>query len=328
MDGSLAHATQACTGKRFPAIVIWGALGVVFVVVQTYVYLRWILSDDARPTKPGSDDVPAYSLISMRVFETLSMIALVIAIVWFVRGIRKTRRIDAVRLMMVGWLSAYWLDPFLNFLRPMFTYNASLVNMGSWAEFIPFFITENGNRIAEPLLVDPANYFITFTTTALSGVWAMKKATRRWPSINPVLRALCAVPAIWMAMGVLDVIATRFMHFDAWLVSHRSFSLWGGEFYQFPLIEFITFPLAFVACALVLYHQDDQGLTPIERGYNDLRASPQWVRTSLRVLAFVALCNIANWGYTTLMGVIALTGDPWPANTPTWLMDGLVALAG
>jgi hypothetical protein len=24
--------------------------------------------------------------------------------------------------MMIGWLSVYWLDPFLNFLRPMFAF--------------------------------------------------------------------------------------------------------------------------------------------------------------------------------------------------------------
>lgn len=308
-------------------VTVWAAAGAVFVAIQASVYLRWILSDDFRPTPTGADPVPAGTLVWMRVFEAASTLMLVIAIVWFVRGIRSTGRINATRLMMIGWLGAMWLDPFLNFLVPMFTYNAALVNMGSWSEFIPFFFLPGGNRIAEPLLVNPANYFVTFTSTAVAAAWAMRRAERRWPRIHPVVRSLCAIPAIWVSIGILDIVATRVMHFDGWLISHQAISLWGGQFYQFPVLELVLFPLPFIVCGLVLYAQDEAGHTPIERGVDTL-AVPGWAKTGLRILAFIALCSAVNWAYTTLTGVIALTADAWPADVPSWLSNELAPYLG
>ena len=125
--------------------------------------------------------------------------------------------------------------------------------MGSWANFIPGFIAPNGSKIAEPLLVDPANYFVTFTSTVMAGAWAMRKVKEKWPKVNTFVQSLCAIPAIWVAMGILDVVATQFLHFDGWLIAKWDLSLFRGNFYQFPIYEFLVFPLAFLACALLVY---------------------------------------------------------------------------
>ncbi|SNQ47221.1 conserved membrane hypothetical protein [Frankia canadensis] len=319
--------TETRAPRRVPPVVWWALLGAVFVVVQLYTYGSWVLSDGFHPTHTGVDRVPTYSRVVMRVFEVVSTVSLAGALVWFVRGIRKSGRIDATRLMMIGWLSAYWLDPFLNFLRPMFTYNAALVNMGSWANYIPGFRTPHGDRIAEPLLVDPSSYFVSFTLTALSGVWAMRKIKERRPDVSRTVQTLVSVPAIWISMGVLDVGATTLMHFDGWLITNHSLSLLGGGYDQFPLYEFLVFPAAFVACALLLYHQDEKGHTVIEHGLVQLRTA-SWVHTALRILAFVAFCNLANLIYTTIMGLIALVGDPWPVDTPSWLSNNLTPFRG
>ena len=304
----------------FRTINVWAVLGAIFLCIQIYVYSAWILSPGFHPTDPGGDPIPEYSRIAMIAFQAISVIIGAVVLVWFIRGVRDSGRIDAIRLMMLGWVSAYWLDPFLNFLTPMFTYNAYLVNFGSWSEFIPGWQSSQGARVAEPLLVDIPNYFYNFTFTAFVGYRAMQQVKVRWPSSGRITLALAALIGVWMAMTILDVVATRFMYFDAWPGSVQSMSLWGGQFYQFPGYELLIFPLVFVACAFLLNSRDSHGYTAIERGLDPLQRNRGWA-TSLRVLAFVGFCNVLNLAYTSTSGILALSADPWPRNMPSWLAN-------
>ncbi|MFT0170342.1 spirocyclase AveC family protein [Paraburkholderia mimosarum] len=252
-------------------------------------------------------------------YQWVSVLILIPVAIWFVYGIAKSRRIDAVRLMMIGWLSAYWLDPWLDFLRPMFTYNAYARNFGCWCRFIPFWQSPHA-RIAEPILIDAPSYFYTFTGTAVVALWAMRAVRKRWPRAGNVGLTFAGFAAIWMTMGLLDIAASRFMGFDAWPGAFQRASFWGGHYYQFPVYEFLLFPSAFVASAFLLMSVDGNGYTAIERGVERLECHAV-VRTALRVLAFVAFCNVLNLAYTTAMGVHAVYADPWPADMPSWLAN-------
>ncbi|MEO5641398.1 MAG: spirocyclase AveC family protein [Sphingomicrobium sp.] len=300
-------------------IRIWAALGALFLAVQLYAYGRWMASDDFRATALGADPVPTVPRIASITYEILSIATLAVALVWFVRGIRRTGRIDSTRLLMLGWLSAYWLDPWLNFLRPMFTYNAYHFNRGCWCEYIPFWQSPGGARIAEPLLIDPPSYFVTFTATALFALAAMRRAKGRWPKLSVAGLVLAGFVAVWATMGLLDIAATRLLGFDAWPIAFQRASFWGGRAYQFPIYEFVLFPSTFVACALLLYFADDNGTTIIERGVGAVRG--ERLQTTARILAFVAFCNLLNLGYTSAMGMHAQFADPWPRDLPSWLAN-------
>ena len=303
------------------AYVFWSIFGGFFLALQIYAYAAWIASPDFMPTPPGPDPIPPivrYSTIGYQIFAMLSLIP---ALIWFVLGIRKTGKIDTTRAMMIGWLSAYWLDPFISFLRPMFVYNASAFNYGCWCTHIPFWHTPHGSRIAEPLLIIAPSYFYTFTFTALIALWAMQRARRQWPGVGNIGLALAGFAGIWLTMEVLDVVATRFMGLDGWLVSFRSVSLWAGTPYQFPIYELLLFPAPFVACAFLLYYVDADGYTVIERGLGSAGGG-QWRRNGLRLLIFIAFCNLMNLAYTASMGIAATAADPWPAGVPSWLADG------
>jgi hypothetical protein len=269
---------------------------------------------------PGPDPVPAISRIAMIVYEVMACLTGAGSLWWFIQGITRTRQIDAVRLMMIGWLSAWWLDPFLNFLRPMFTYNAYLFNRGSWCNFIPFWQSSHGGRYAEPLLVVGPAYFYNFAFTAYAGYLTMRAAHRRWPNLNKFGLAVASWPGILAAMGLLDVLATWTISFDAWPGTEQALSLWGGKYYQFPIYEFVIFPFAFMLCAFQLFYRDPAGLTPIEQGVDRVGGGAGF-RVTLRVLALIAFCNLMNLGYTTTMGVLALHVPSWPANMPSWLAN-------
>lgn len=301
--------------------VVWVVLGVIALAVQLYAYAAWIASPEFKPTLAGADPLPAIAKISILGYEFFSMLTLIPAIIWFVYGIARTGKIDPIRALMVGWLSAYWLDPFLNVLRPMFTYNAAAINFGSWASHIPFWQSPGGARIAEPLLIVAPSYFYAFPITALIALWAMRRAESlrpglKWPGVT-----LAGFVGVWFSMELLDIVATRYMGLDAWPGSVRSLSLWGGTFYQFPIYELIMFPSPFVACAFLLRSGNAQGDTAIERGISELNA-PQWRRNILRILAFVAFCNVCNFAYTGGMALTSLVADPWPVGVPSWLANG------
>jgi hypothetical protein len=313
---SEAVARRAVT---WPRVYGWAALGAIFVGGQIYAYLSWLRSDEFRPVAVGADPIPDSVKTIISVYQWVSVTMLIPVAIWFVAGIAKSRRIDAVRLMMIGWLSAYWLDPWLDFARPMFTYNAYALNFGCWCRFIPFWQSASA-RIAEPILIDAPSYFYTFTGTAVVALWAMRAVRKRWPRAGSYMLALSGFVAIWMTMGLLDIAASRFMGFDSWPGAFQRLSFWGGHYYQFPIYEFLLFPSAFVASAFLLLHVDSAGFTAIEDGVDRI-AWPPAVRTALRVLAFVAFCNVLNLAYTTAMGVHAMYADPWPADMPSWLAN-------
>ncbi|MCP3715372.1 spirocyclase AveC family protein [Paraburkholderia sp. CNPSo 3281] len=300
-------------------VYAWAALGALFAFAQFYAYVAWIRSEDFRPVELGADPIPESVKATIDHYQWVSVLLLIPVAIWFIYGIVKSRRIDAVRLMMIGWLSAYWLDPWLDFLRPMFTYNAYAVNFGCWCRFIPFWQSPHA-RIAEPVLIDAPSYFYTFTGTAVVALWAMRAVRQRWPRAGNVGLTLAGFAAIWMTMGLLDIAASRFMGFDAWPGAFQRVSFWGGHYYQFPVYEFLLFPSAFVASAFLLMSVDNNGYTAIERGVDRLECHSA-VRTALRVLAFVAFCNVLNLAYTTAMGVHAVYADPWPTDMPSWLAN-------
>ncbi len=302
-------------------VLLWAIAGAVFLIVQIYAYGSWIASDHFRAVPVGTDPIPQISLIGVRIYEVLSIVMLVPVLFWFFRGIVQTREISTLRLLMIGWLSAYWLDPWLNFLRPMFTYNAYMFNRGCWCEFIPFWQAAGGRYIPEPLLIDAPSYFYTFASTALGGYQAMKWAKRRWPAIGNVGMAFASACSIWLTMGLLDIFATRVLFFDAWPGSFQAASFWGGQFYQFPIYEFVLFPSTFIAGAFVLFYSDKDGLTVLDRGIDQIAPPAMKVkRNLLRALAFVAFANFCNLTYTTAMGVHALYVDQWP-EMPSWLAN-------
>ncbi|TDY27070.1 uncharacterized protein DUF5135 [Paraburkholderia sp. BL6665CI2N2] len=298
----------------------WTTLGGLFLCAQLYAFVSWITSGDFRPVPIGLDPIPESVKKITIAYQVVSVAMLVPVLIWFAGGVYKNRKIDAVRLMMIGWLSAYWLDPWLDFLRPMFTYNAYAFNYGCWCRFIPFWQSPHA-RIAEPLLIDAPSYFYTFTGTAVVALSVMHAVRKRWPNAGFAGLTIAGFIPIWLTMGLLDIAASRFMGFDAWPGAFQRLSFWGGHYYQFPVYEFLLFPSAFVASAFLLLHVDADGFTPIERGAQNLALSP-WRRTAMRILAFIAFCNVLNLTYTTAMGVHALYADSWPTDMPSWLANG------
>jgi hypothetical protein len=317
-DNEMSTTVQAVNVKRSVTGLIFAGLGGLFLVLEIHTFASWMLSPEFHATPVGADAVPANVKSIIDHYQISNSVMGVLALLWFIQGIIRHRRIGPVRLMMVGWLSAYWLDPWLSFLRPVFTYNAYAFNRGCWCTFIPFWQNPSGARIAEPLLIDPSSYFYNFTLVAVLAWVVMRWARKQRPSLSTPALVLIGFVVIWCTMSLLDIVATRYFGFDAWPISFRAATLWAGQPYQFPIYEFVLFPTAFVASALVLLSTRSNGLTAIESG---LEGFSSFARTVLRVLVFIGFCNLTNLLYTTAFAVQGLAADGWPQNMPSWLAD-------
>jgi len=301
----------------------WAAIGALLIVLQLYVYSSWITSDFFVPTDPGPDPLPNYSRIGLLIFQGLSVCMLIATVVYFARTIVRDGTLKPIQLLMLGWLFTYWQDPWINVLRPTFTYNAHLWNYGSWSEFIPGWLSPHGSRIPEPLLVNVSAYVFQLPLSTLLGWWGMRKAKEKFPHFGGFRVFLCGFAAMIALDIAQEILATRVVHYDAWPGAFGP-KLWDGKFYQIPLYEFFWFPLALVGCSALYYFRDDKGRMLVERGIDRVQGS-NFKREVLRVLAVTTFANLMNGAYIFVMAISSLYSDAWP-NMPSWLRNNVCGL--
>jgi hypothetical protein len=72
---------------------------------------------------------------------------------FIVKPIRETRTVPLDGLLVACFTLIVWQDPGCNYVKPWGTYNTHLIQWGSWVEHLPWWMSPNGSRFAEPLLV-------------------------------------------------------------------------------------------------------------------------------------------------------------------------------
>jgi hypothetical protein len=83
-------------------------------------------------------------------------------------------------LFLLAIVLTFWQDPLFSYLKSVLTYNSSLVNLGSWAPYIPGWQSPNGQRIPEPLVWALSAYIIVFCGGSIVINAVMRKAQNRW----------------------------------------------------------------------------------------------------------------------------------------------------
>ncbi len=301
-------------------ILWWAALGGCFLALQTYVFAAWIASDHFRATPPGDTPAPAYMQPMVWLIQGGTVFLALLSIAWCVRTTRKAGRMPALAVFVLAWLTALWQDPLINYVRPVFSYNAYFVNFGSWCELIPGWLSPNGSRMPEPILFDGGVYMWTYPSMAAVCATAMRLAKRRFPSWGAPHLCLVALATVFVGDLIAEGVLVRTGMF-AYPGSIASLSLWGGEWFQFPLYESFLGGGCIAATGALYYFRDDKGQLLVERGLEKLT----WKRghTLLRVLAVGGFVNLAVLTYSSLFIATTLHIDPWPAGVPSYLRNGL-----
>ncbi|MEY4580813.1 MAG: hypothetical protein RL701_5516 [Pseudomonadota bacterium] len=314
-----ARATQAVIGKT-TAIQYWAAIGGFFILLQLYIFARWVGSSHFVPTPPGPTPLPDWQRYVMWLFQATFPGFIAAGWGWIAWRTWRDGRLPAFGLIMLGWASVYWQDPLINYVRPTFSYSSHWVNFGSWSELVPGWLSPNGSKMPEPLLFGAGAYAIWVPLSASICVAWMRAAKRFFPAINTI--GLIAVALV--TMFVTDLIAEGAMVVTgvySYLGVIHSWSLFNGQLYQFPLYESLLGGACAAATGSLYYFRDDKGNMLVERGAENMRRKTG--KELLRVLAVSGFVNVVLGTYTVLFIFVNLQLDPYPEHVPSYYLNGI-----
>ncbi|KUJ64073.1 hypothetical protein ACZ90_62415 [Streptomyces albus subsp. albus] len=281
--------------RRVTPVMVWACLGAAFVVLQVYVFGRWILSGGLDVEKADLQHDPNLAMKWVGVLVPLSSLATVVFLtVRFAGESRRLRRATFDLLMVGGLALCMWQDPLVNWAHPVVSLNTDeFLVTGSWGPYVPGWQGAGPHQQAElPLAALVASLGALMMIMGVGG--AMQWLAGRRPGIRPV-------PLMAFALGVgfvLTAFSEAFfplMGIFFWSRAVPELTLFSGHWFQFPLYEVLMAGIFFTSMAIVRYFADERGETPVERGASLLAPRRAvWFR-------FLAVAAVANVAYLTYM---------------------------
>jgi hypothetical protein len=321
MHVAAAPKSQPEAIQPFHLYRLWVLFGVISLTLFGYVMVRWATSSNFKPTGTGSDPVVWSQKAWAWSFTVISGIAFCLCIVYLVRQCRLARRLTFDTLLFVAWLVVVWQDPGGNYFRVQTLYNSYLLNMGSWSPYIPGWLSPNGARFPEPILLYGFVYPTTGLLVAVLASAAMRRAKRRWPTAGLVGVLLIGFLVCALADLVLE---NAWIHTglyqDAGVI--KGISILGGDRTQFPLYSPILWGSVWLASGAMRYFRDSRGDSFVERGIGD-RSTGRIGATGLRFLALLGFLSVVYFGYNLAYSDLSLYGGSFPKGYPSYMLNGM-----
>jgi Spirocyclase AveC-like len=316
--------TESVAERKTKPIKWWAAAGVLFVLLEAYVLTRWIASGQATPTPTGRDPIPGYTRVAIVAME-VSLPLLALATIWFylIKPWRRAGQLTTDGMLLLGWLSAYFLqDTVLNYTQTWFLYNSYQLNLGSWNSQIPGWLSPSGHLLPEPMLIwGPGYIVLCFLIPCVLGCKFLRWLRQRRPQSSKA-GAIATLYAVMVAYDIVMEVPFLRLNTYAYAGSIRPLTLFAGHTYQFPIYEALLAAFWFTIPAAVRYYVDDRGRTFVERGVDDVKASPRQKRT-LKCFAIIGLIQVLALGYNIGMQEFATHADAFPSGYKSWMLNGL-----
>lgn len=276
--------------SRLRPIHYWSALGVVFVLVQIYVYGSWLFSGDVYRQPTGADPVPTAIKTAAWIMQATCVLGCVALVVYLWRRSRREGKLPWDALVAIAFASVYWQDPIIDFARPVFFYNSYLINFGAWTSHIPGWLSPYAGNLPEPFLMILPMFAILFVVLGMLFCAMARWLRRIRPSIGKVGIFLTGV----LVFGIFNIameavfLQTRLFAYAGVI---KSVSLFSGNTFQFPLYEALIAGLNASVVGIIRLNRDDRGYSAVERGIDEVQVGTK-AKTMLRILAVVGLANI------------------------------------
>ena len=286
--GPTAGALRSRAKLRVLPVTAWAFVGAILLSLNVYIMVRWMTSDTFRPAPLGPTPIPAGELTALRVFETVSTLLGVIAL-WhlLMRPWLRDRRISWDGILVIAFFSMWVWDPLTNVIQPTWWYNGYLINMSSWATYIPGWVSPGHENFVEPLFLMGPCYIWFFIIPTMLGCYLIRRTRDRFPQSGVMVGLLC----VFCAVAIFDaIVETYFIRTGAGAYPGlvQSLSIWGGTPYQWPYYEPLIMGWTLTAFAALRYFRDDRGHSIAERGTEKLRLSERG-KTGVRFLALVGV---------------------------------------
>jgi hypothetical protein len=296
-------------------IKIWAVVGGAIVVLQLYVWIRWITGPYFERVPAGPSDPPIYMKIPLIANAAVLWVGLPFALWYFIiRPWVRERRITLDGMLLVSMGLMFFQDPLLNYFNTWCTYNTWLFNRGSWSSDIPGWVSpeEPGRQVAEPLLTNVPGYAYGVLLITIVGCWVMRKIKARWPNITNLRLILVTYAIAFVFDFVMEGLVMLPIGFYTYPGAIRSVSFNAGTYYQWPIYEGLMWGGVQAALCCLRYFTDDRGRTVVERGLDNVRggfARQQFTRF-LAIFAAVSACFFVF--YNVPAQWIGMHSDPWP----------------
>jgi hypothetical protein len=299
--------------KKLLPIKLWATLGAVILAGELYVLARWVTGPYFKRVPSGPSVPPTWMKVVLNTWQALSLPALVFLLYWFaIRPWRRERRLTIDGLLCVVFLFLSFQDPLSSYINNWFTYNSYLVNFGSWVKDIPGWMAAGkpGAMVVEPILFTPAAYVYFCLLLTMLGCWVMRWTKARWQEVGP----LGLVAGCYAFMVVCDFVIEGLIWLPLGFFEYPGghLAVNASHYYKFPLHESLFLGVALTAFAALRYFKDDKGYTLVERGVDQVRATPRQ-KNGLRFLAVLAVVQLSFLAFynlpSTFMGARSAS---WP----------------
>ncbi|GGV45034.1 DUF5135 domain-containing protein [Actinomadura cremea] len=305
-------------GRARPSrrVTLWAVLGGAVLLLQLYVWIRWVTGPYFERVPAGPSDPPTY----MKVVLTANMIAMWVLVpfgLWwfFIRPWRRERRITLDGMLAVSMGLMFFQDPLLNYFNTWCTYNAWLFNRGSWTSHVPGWVSpeEPGHQVPEPILTNAPGYTFGVLLLTIAGCWIMRRIKARWPQIGN----LRLIGVTYLLAIVFDFVMEACIILPAGMYAYpgaiRELSINAGTYYQWPVYEGLMWGGVQTALCCLRYFTDDRGRTVVERGLDGVRAGV--ARQLTRFLAIFAAVSASFFViYMIPAQWVGMHADPWPVD--------------
>ncbi len=306
----------------FAPVTLWAAIGATLVVLSIYLFGSWVFGPNFKSVPIlGPDVPPAWMFVVARIIETSTIVLFAVAMYGYViKPWRRDGEISSDGLMVLALITLYWQNAAINWFAPTGLLSPVFTNFGSWYGNIPGWVSPNAQYIPEAPIAWGLSYACWFVFfPMLAGARVMRWIQARRPDWNSARLFL----AVYIGFMLLDLVLEGFflrtgMYVYAGAV--QSLTLWAGEYYQFPIYEFLLWGFCWAVYASIYFWRDDHGLTFAERGVEKLNLS----RAGKKFVRFLALAGVFNMvffiGDTVPVAFGGLHSDPFPKNIPSYLL--------
>jgi hypothetical protein len=300
------------TQSRQPSAVrVFAVLGAGLTVLSAYCFTRWVFSDDFQPVPTGPDQMATWRFVGLRAFE-FSSLAIVIWLYWIAvfNPLRQRRPMGFDGKLVLGATLCYVIDPTASLFNAPFAFNAYALEMGSWANSLPFMESPGQQLQADGPLWSAAYYVYLGLGVPICGRWLLDRIDRWRPGLTNATRYTYIFVVVMVFDFILENAMVRAEVYSFSGVDSR-FSIWAGSLYQFPLYECL-----FVAmlCTPIIYlreARDDRGRSLAERGVAQL-AVPARVKEFISFLAIAGFACLAFLAYWLPIAWMSNYADSYP----------------
>ena len=306
------------SGEKSVTVTLMAWTGAIYIALVAWVWGKWVMSAQFRRIDPGSDPIPTNEYVMVMGFQ-IAAILLTLWMIWayVIKPKVQTGKFSTDGIIIMTLPLQWFQDPFFNYSQNWFTYNAYLLNMGSWAGgLVPGWLGAHGELFPEPVATG-FGYISWIFGTMIVGSWCLRKIKQIWPSISLANLLMLGIVCCFFIDLAIEYPAVRLGWYampGAW----QDFSIQGGTRYQVSLVEVAVGGFQTIFWVGLRFFRDDKGYTWAERGIDSMNLSS----TKKFWLRYLALTGALSWIgliYTLPIQWQGQHTDVWPEGMPSYL---------